>query len=74
MAVQQAPGLWRTDLQQHDLSVPGHEVVQARVDIGPEASLVKHTPRARRSSTSSKDRWSTRSTASRRGHTTPGRP
>jgi quercetin dioxygenase-like cupin family protein len=43
MAVQQAPGLWRTDLQQHDLSVGGHEVVQARVDLGPEAPLVKHT-------------------------------
>jgi len=41
--VQQAPGLWRTDLQQQDLSVPGREVVQARVDIGPEAPLVKHT-------------------------------
>jgi quercetin dioxygenase-like cupin family protein len=41
--VQQAPGLWRTDLQQHDLSAPGHEVVQARVDIGPEAPVVKHT-------------------------------
>jgi quercetin dioxygenase-like cupin family protein len=43
MAVQQAPGLWRTDLQQHDLSVPGHVVVQARVDIGPQAPLVNHT-------------------------------
>ena len=43
MAVQQAPGLWRTDLQQHNLSVDGHEVVQARVDLGPEAPLVKHT-------------------------------
>ena len=41
--VQQAPGLWRTDLQQQDLSVPGREVVQSRVDIGPEAPLVKHT-------------------------------
>jgi quercetin dioxygenase-like cupin family protein len=41
--VQQAPGLWRTDLQQQDLSVPGREMVQARVDIGPEAPLVKHT-------------------------------
>jgi quercetin dioxygenase-like cupin family protein len=38
-----APGLWRTDLQRQDLSVPGREVVQARVDIGPEAPLVKHT-------------------------------
>ena len=33
--VQQAPGLWRTDLQREDLSVPGREVVQSRVDIGP---------------------------------------
>jgi quercetin dioxygenase-like cupin family protein len=41
--VQQAPGLWRTDLQHHDLSVPGREVVQQRVDIGPEAPLVRHT-------------------------------
>jgi len=41
-AVQQGPGLWRTDLQQQDLSVPGREMVQARVDIGPEAPLVKH--------------------------------
>ena len=41
--VQQAPGLWRTDLQQQDLSVPGREVVQARVDLGPNAPLVKHT-------------------------------
>ena len=42
-AVQQAPGLWRTDLQHQELSVPGREMVQARVDIGPEAPLVKHT-------------------------------
>jgi quercetin dioxygenase-like cupin family protein len=41
--VQQAPGLWRTDLQRQDLSAPGREVVQQRVDIGPEAPLVKHT-------------------------------
>ena len=43
MAVQQAPGLRRTDLQRQDLSVPGRGAVQARVDIGPEAPLVKHT-------------------------------
>ena len=40
--VQQAPGLTRTDPQRHHLSVPGREVIQNRVDIGPEASLVKH--------------------------------
>lgn len=39
---QQAPGIKRTDLQQHDLSVTGREVIQNRVDIGPEAPLVKH--------------------------------
>jgi quercetin dioxygenase-like cupin family protein len=39
---QQAPGLWRTDLQQHDLSIPGREVIQNRVDIGPEAPAIKH--------------------------------
>ena len=41
--VQQAPGLWRTDLQQHDLSVPGRVVVQQRVEIGREATPVKRT-------------------------------
>jgi quercetin dioxygenase-like cupin family protein len=42
MSVQQAPGLWRTDLQRHDLSIPGREVIQNRVEIGPEAPLVRH--------------------------------
>jgi quercetin dioxygenase-like cupin family protein len=42
MAVHQAPGLTRTDLQQHDLSIPGREVVQNRVDIGPEAAAIRH--------------------------------
>ena len=41
-AVQQAPGLWRTDLQQHDLSVPGREVIQNRVEVGPEAPPIRH--------------------------------
>jgi quercetin dioxygenase-like cupin family protein len=40
--VQQAPGIARTDLQQHDLSIPGYEVIQNRVDLGPEAPFVKH--------------------------------
>jgi quercetin dioxygenase-like cupin family protein len=41
-SVQQAPGLTRTDLQQHDLSVPGREVIQNRVDIAPEAPPIRH--------------------------------
>lgn len=40
----QAPEIIRTDLQQHDLSVPGREVVQNRVDIAlaPEAPALRH--------------------------------
>jgi quercetin dioxygenase-like cupin family protein len=41
-AEQQPPGIKRTDLQQHDLSAPGREVIQNRVEIGPEAPLFKH--------------------------------
>lgn len=32
----------RTDLQRHDLSVPGREVVQVRVDFAPGAAFGKH--------------------------------
>ena len=39
---QQASGIERTDLQQHDLSIPGREVVQNRVDISPEAPAFEH--------------------------------
>jgi quercetin dioxygenase-like cupin family protein len=39
---QQAPGIRRTDLQRHDLSILGREVVQNRVDISPEAPAFKH--------------------------------
>ena len=34
-ALAQQPGISRTDLQRHDLGVPGREVVQVRVDIAP---------------------------------------
>jgi quercetin dioxygenase-like cupin family protein len=40
---QQASGIERTDLQRHDLSIPGREVVQNRVDISPEAPAFKRT-------------------------------
>ena len=36
----QQPGIKRTDLQRHDLRVPGREVSENRVDIGPEAPFV----------------------------------
>jgi quercetin dioxygenase-like cupin family protein len=40
--VQQAPGLWRTDLQAHDLSVHGRTMIQNRVELGPEAPSIRH--------------------------------
>jgi len=40
--VEQTPGLWRTDLQEHDLSVPGRMVIQNRVDIFPSARAFRH--------------------------------
>jgi quercetin dioxygenase-like cupin family protein len=38
----QQPGVKRTDLQRHDLSAPGREVVQARVELDPGVSFPKH--------------------------------
>lgn len=35
-------GSTRTDLQRHDLSIDGHEVLQARVDFEPGASFPAH--------------------------------
>ena len=39
----QQPGVQRTDLQRHDLSVPGREAVQVRVDLAPGVAFGKHT-------------------------------
>jgi quercetin dioxygenase-like cupin family protein len=39
----QQAGIKRTDLQRHDLSIPGHEAVQVRVDIDPGASFGRRT-------------------------------
>ena len=38
----QAPGITRTDLQRHDLSVAGREVVQVRVDFAPGVLAPDH--------------------------------
>jgi quercetin dioxygenase-like cupin family protein len=47
LALQQAgaqpPGLRRIDLQRHDLSVPGREVIQARVELDPGVTSARHT-------------------------------
>ena len=42
-AAAQQPGIQRTDLQRHDLSAPGREVIQVRVDFAPGAAFGKHT-------------------------------
>lgn len=39
----QQPGTKRTDLQRHDLSAPGREVVQVRVDFDPGFVAPMHT-------------------------------
>lgn len=43
LAQSQQTGIKRTDLQQHDLSVPGREVVQVRVDFAPGAAFGRHS-------------------------------
>ena len=43
VALSQQSGIKRTDLQRHDLSVPGREVVQVRVELAPGVSFPKHT-------------------------------
>ena len=40
--VQQLPGVTRIDLQRHELSVAGREVIQNRVEVSPEAPSCRH--------------------------------
>ena len=39
----QPSGIKRTDLQRHDLSAPGREAVQVRVDLAPGVAFGNHT-------------------------------
>ena len=43
LAQAQQPGIKRTDLQRHDLSVPGREVVQTIVELAPGTTAPRHT-------------------------------
>ena len=43
LASGQQPGIKRTDLQRHDLSIPGREINQVLVEFAPGASFPKHT-------------------------------
>jgi quercetin dioxygenase-like cupin family protein len=42
-AAAQPAGVTRTDLQRHDLSAPGREAVQVRVDLAPGVAFGRHT-------------------------------
>ena len=42
-SIAQPPGITRTDLQQHELSVPGRIVIQNRVELSNEAPPIRHT-------------------------------
>ena len=43
MALTQQTGITRTQLQRHDLSIPGREVIQSRIDFDPGEAFGKHT-------------------------------
>jgi quercetin dioxygenase-like cupin family protein len=43
LAAPSQPGISRTDLQKHDLSAAGREVVQVRVDFAPGALAARHS-------------------------------
>ena len=43
VASAQQPGVKRTELQRHDLSVPGREVIQVRVEVDPGVALPMHS-------------------------------
>ena len=42
LARAQRPGIKRTELQRHDLGVPGREVIQVRVELDPGVTFGKH--------------------------------
>jgi quercetin dioxygenase-like cupin family protein len=43
LASAQQPGVKRTELQRHDLSIPGREMIQVRVEVDPGVGLPVHT-------------------------------
>jgi quercetin dioxygenase-like cupin family protein len=43
LAHSQQTGVKRTELQRHDLSIPGREIIQVRADFPPTAAVPRHT-------------------------------
>ena len=66
VAQSQQPGVTRTDLLRQDLSVPGREVIQVRVDFAPGVAFRPTAIQGKRSHTSSKACWNISSRADRR--------
>jgi hypothetical protein len=66
VAQSQQTGIKRTELQRHDLSIPGREVIQVRGDFPVGAAVPREPIRAKSSSMSWKAYWSFSSKASRR--------
>ena len=62
----QQVGARRMDLQRHDLSVAGREVVQTIVELAPGTTAPRHTHRGKRSSMSWRAPGNTRWRANRR--------
>jgi quercetin dioxygenase-like cupin family protein len=65
-ALAQQPGIKRTDLQRHDLSVPGREVIQVLVEFAPGVSFSRHSHPGEEIVYVVEARWNISSTASRR--------
>jgi quercetin dioxygenase-like cupin family protein len=42
LALAQQPGVHRTELQRHDISIPGWEAIQVRIDIDPGSIVPNH--------------------------------
>ena len=43
VAQAQQPGITRTDLQQHDLSIPGRQAIQVLVEFAPGVEFPRHS-------------------------------
>jgi quercetin dioxygenase-like cupin family protein len=43
VALAQQPGVKRTDLQRHDLSIPGREAIQVHVELAPGVAFPRHS-------------------------------
>ena len=69
----EVPGITRIDLQRHDLSAPGREGIQNRVEISDEAPLIRHKHPGEEIIYVLKGRSSIRSTVCPRRHTTRAR-